>query len=38
MIEVSQFQRSEAGRKSVESGFNINLIENKQDDWKIIQR
>ena len=28
MIEVAQFLRSEAGRKSVESGFNIKLIEN----------
>ena len=30
MIEVSQFLRSEAGRKSVESGFNIKLIESNK--------
>ena len=28
MIEVAQFLKSEAGWKSVESGFNIKLIEN----------
>jgi hypothetical protein len=30
MIEVARFLRSEAGRKSVESGFNIKLIENNE--------
>ena len=34
MIEVAQFLRSEAGRKSVESGFNIKLIE----DSKMIEK
>ena len=35
MIEVSQFLRSEAG-KSVESGFNIKLIENNEMIEKLF--
>ena len=30
MIEVAQFLRSETGRKSVKSGFNIKLVENNE--------
>ena len=36
MIEVAQFLRSEAGRKSVESGFNIKLIENNDMIGKLF--
>ena len=36
MIEVLQFLRSEAGRKSVESGFNIKLIENNEMIGKLF--
>ena len=36
MIEVSQFLRSEAGRKSVESGFSIKLIENNEMIGKLF--
>ena len=36
MIEVAQFLRSEAGRKSVESGFNIKLIENNEMIGKLF--
>ena len=36
MIEVSQFLRSEAGWKSVESGFNIKLIKNNEMIEKLF--
>ena len=36
MIEVAQILRSEAGRKSVESGFNIKLIENNEMIGKLF--
>ena len=36
MIEVAQFLRSEARRKSVESGFNIKLIENNEMIGKLF--
>ena len=36
MIEVAQFLRSEAGRKSVKSGFNIKLIENSEIIGKLF--
>ena len=36
MIEVAQFLKSEAGWKSVESGFNIKLIENNQMIGKLF--
>ena len=36
MIEVSQFLRSEAGRKSLESGFNIKLIKNNEMIGKLF--
>ena len=36
MIEVSQFLRNEAKRKSVESGFNIKLIENNEMIGKLF--
>ena len=36
MIEVAQILRSEAGQKSVESGFNIKLIENNKMIVKLF--
>ena len=36
MIEVAQFLRNEAGWKSVESGFNIKLIENNEMIGKLF--
>ena len=36
MNEVAQFLRSERGRKSVESGFNIKLIENSEMIGKLF--
>ena len=36
MIEVLQFLRREAGRKSVEPGFNIKLIENNEIIGKLF--
>ena len=36
MIEVTQFLRSEAGRNSVESGFNTKLIENNEMIGKLF--
>ena len=36
MNEAAQFLRSEGGRKSVESGFNIKLIENNQMIGKLF--
>ena len=36
MIEVSQFLRSEAGRKKVESDFNIKLTENNEMIGKLF--
>ena len=36
MIEVAQFLRSEGGRKSVESGFNIKPIENNEMIGKLF--
>ena len=36
MIEVAQFPKSEAGRKSVEPGFNIKLIDNNKMIEKLF--
>ena len=36
MIEVAQFLRNKAKRKSVESGFNIKLIENNEMIGKLF--
>ena len=36
MIEVAQFLKNEAKRKSVESGFNIKLIENNEMIGKLF--
>ena len=36
MIEVAQFLRNESKRKSVESGFNIKLIENNEMIGKLF--
>ena len=36
MIEVSQFLRSEAGQKSVESAFNIKLIKDNEMIGKLF--
>ena len=36
MIEVAQFLRNEAGRKSPQSGFNIKLIENNEMIGKLF--
>ena len=36
MIKVAQFLRNESKRKSVESGFNIKLIENNEMIGKLF--
>ena len=36
MIEVAQFLRNEAKRKSMESGFNMKLIENNEINGKLF--